>query len=468
MADTPDAKGEDDKVDQDETDGDGLTENKAPEGGGADPAPEPDLDAALAASPLVAAEIASDDPEPTQDDLEDVEEDHHHADNDADHHATHHRSFAARALTWLLLLLAGGGVALWGAPRIAPHLPDGLGPVKAWLMPGELQSRRDIAALRSELEERVAAIDTSLDEARVSEIASDALAGVQNDLIGEITSLDARVVALSDQVGAADSADVEARLGALEAKVEGLVAQVEGLSVMDIDGLSEDQAEALAGFAAAVEGVRGELAEVAARQGKLSQRVDEVEVSVNRKLEDAEAEVAAVQQEASKAQSVTVIRASLSTIESALAAGDNYESALADLDAETELDIPSALSATAATGVTPLGALRSSFADAAHAAIRAEIRSGESEGVASRLSAFVESQIASRSLSPREGDDADAILSRAEDALRRDNLAAAVEELAGLQDVSREAMAGWISKAEARVAAMTAFADLKASLTAQN
>ena len=123
---------------------------------------------------------------------------------------------------------------------------------------------------------------------------------------------------------------------------------------------------------------------------------------------------------------------------------------------------------SAATGVTPLGTLRESFADAAHDAIRASIRAKDESSVGGRLASFIEAQVASRSLTPQQGDSTDAILSRAEDALRRDNLAAAVSELESLSEPARAAMQDWISRAEARVAARSALTSMSSALTAGN
>ena len=51
------------------------------------------------------------------------------------------RSFAGRALTLLLLLLAGAALGIWGAPKLAPLLPSGLAPVADWLTPGAQRGR---------------------------------------------------------------------------------------------------------------------------------------------------------------------------------------------------------------------------------------------------------------------------------------------------------------------------------------
>jgi len=51
-------------------------------------------------------------------------------------------SVAARLLSWLVLLVIGGGVALWGGPKIAPLLPEWAEPARAYLMPGETIAKR--------------------------------------------------------------------------------------------------------------------------------------------------------------------------------------------------------------------------------------------------------------------------------------------------------------------------------------
>lgn len=62
-----------------------------------------------------------------------------------------------------------------------------------------------------------------------------------------------------------------------------------------------------------------------------------------------------------------------------------------------------------------------------------------------------------RPLTPQEGDDPAAVFSRAEEAMRRNNLAAALSELSQLPNMGQEAMADWIESAEARTAVLTAF-----------
>lgn len=430
-----------------------------------EPATEEDrYDEALASAPLVATGA---EPEPAPE----PEPAGHHHDDDGHHHdeEEHGHSLAARVLTGLILLLVGAGIALWGAPKVAPHLPDGLGPVKAWLMPGAIETEARVDDLEQRMNDRLAALQPGITEEQAQKIAADA---AESRVSAAQSELSQRITDLSDQVSAADSGAVEGRLAKLESRVQDLSAQIDSLSGMagagDRQGLTDQEREQLSGFQATVEGLRANLADISDKQGQLAQRIDDVEASVQRRLDEANQKVEAAQAEAQQVQSRAQAEAGLTAIEAALSSGEPYEDALAKVDSNTDLVVPEGLSANAGTGVTPLPDLRDSFGDAAHEAIAATVRARGSDGLAGRLASFVESQVATRSLTPQEGNSTDAILSRAEEALRHDNLAAALSELEALDPVAREAMQSWLSRAEARVAAKSGYADLRAAFDAQN
>ena len=73
-----------------------------------------------------------------------------------------------------------------------------------------------------------------------------------------------------------------------------------------------------------------------------------------------------------------------------------------------------------------------------------------------RVSAFVRLQLGTRSLEPKDGTDADAILSRAEAALKAGQIDAALSELTTLPDAGQPALEGWIADATARKDALAA------------
>ena len=57
-------------------------------------------------------------------------------------------SLASKVLVGLVLLLLGAGLALWGAPKLAPHLPSGMAGVADWLTPGVRDAEARIADAR--------------------------------------------------------------------------------------------------------------------------------------------------------------------------------------------------------------------------------------------------------------------------------------------------------------------------------
>jgi hypothetical protein len=65
-----------------------------------------------------------------------------------------------------------------------------------------------------------------------------------------------------------------------------------------------------------------------------------------------------------------------------------------------------------------------------------------------------------RSVAPREGTDVDAILSRAEAAVRDGRVADAIAELDGLPEQAAAQTAAWRELAETRLAALAALDDL--------
>jgi hypothetical protein len=79
-------------------------------------------------------------------------------------------------------------------------------------------------------------------------------------------------------------------------------------------------------------------------------------------------------------------------------------------------------------------------------------RSEGKEAQAKTFTNYLKTQLKARSVMPREGMSVDAILSRAEAAVKDDKLADALSELESLDLAARTQMGGWISQAEERLA----------------
>ena len=199
--------------------------------------------------------------------------------------------------------------------------------------------------------------------------------------------------------------------------------------------------------------------------GAFNEQMSAFEAEIDRVTSAAEAEVEAARAEAEetraaaeRAERQATLRAALSQIEVALDTGEPFAGELSDLEG---LDVPEALAATAEDGVTPLSELQRTFPEAARSALRAAAR-GPEEGAdpVDRLAAFLRAQTNARSLEPRAGDDADAVLSRAEAAVGSGDLRAALAELESLEEGPQAAMDAWLAEARARQQAEDAVATL--------
>ncbi len=370
---------------------------------------------------------------PDIDDTETVEDDHDEA------------GLAARILKVSAILVAGGVLALWLGPKIAPSLPSGMAPVAAWLAPGGVQTNAEIAGLQAALADMPEPVSAYEIEAMIA-------GGIST----KTAALTARIDALGD---GPDTAQIESRLAALELKTDGLRAELSSLlsqlsDVSQIGGeVSAETAAKLTGFAAANEGLKAEIAALANRIDSLSANATQVSV---------------VKTNAEVARNAAIIESSLNAIDVALSAGLPFAAILADMENAGVTDIPAALTDTS-NGVATMAELRADFPDAAHAAIRASILASAGEGLFASISAFTKAQVAGRSLTPQDGLGPDAVLSRAEAALKQDDLDKALSELDALPNAAMSPdgdgpMDVWLAQARGLQNARNAFDTLQASL----
>jgi hypothetical protein len=342
------------------------------------------------------------------------------------------------ALVFGALLAAGAGIA---TARFV--FPDG------W--PGQGDTAAEIAGLRAET------------EARGAEIAG--LEATIQELSATVRALDDRIAALPDpdaateglradlesRIAAAATAasDVSGRLDAVEQGLSGLDAQLSELAqrpvpeALDTASLDAELAEFREDLTAAVEEARAELLRAEEEAAAIAAAA-EAEAAAREQAAAEEAE--ALRAEAEAAAATAAREAAISRIRAAIENGEPYAGDLAALGAE----VPDALAGPAADGVPSLAALAEAFPPAARQALDASIRATMGEGALDRVTAFLRVQTGARSLEARPGDDPDAVLSRAEAALRAGALDAALSELAALPEAGQAAMAGWIDAARTR------------------
>ncbi len=268
-------------------------------------------------------------------------------------------------------------------------------------------------------------------------------------LTGEIEALRTALAALDgrlqEEAGRSDALD--ARLAEIEKRpVEGGAAS----------------ATALEAFGREMANLR---AEIDAQRKAATQAQEDIAATASaatEKITAAEAEASRLRDEAEAVSRQGAARAALSRIQAALESGSALESALDDLRA-AGVEVPQAL-AEQGQGVPSLESLRAAFPSAAREALAISLKETAGGGTWDRVTAFLRSQSGARSLSPRAGEDPDAVLSRAEAALSAGALAGTIEEIGQLPPGGQARMAEWVDMAKRRIAATDAAATLAKEL----
>lgn len=176
------------------------------------------------------------------------------------------------------------------------------------------------------------------------------------------------------------------------------------------------------------------------------------------------AEAAELKDKADLSAKAALARSSVTRIVAALESGAPYRAAVVDLRSSTGEGVAAVLEDHADSGVITLAALIESYPDAARAALAKAREDKVDAGTGNKLGNFLKTQFGARSVEAREGSDTDAILSRAEAALKAGDLAAALSELDTLAEGPKTVMADWVAQAQTRAAATQAAEDLAQTL----
>ena len=176
------------------------------------------------------------------------------------------------------------------------------------------------------------------------------------------------------------------------------------------------------------------------------------------------AAVELTQQETKSATHQSLTDGTISQVIGALESGAPFAFAIAGLQDFDNLLTP-ALVAAAPYGVPTADALARAFPEQSRTALIAARTTSTSQASGSnRVGDFLRSQLGMRSITPRAGNDPDAVLSRAEAAIQAGQVSNALSALTALPDSARTSMAGWIEQAELRQAAQLAVAALSQHL----
>jgi hypothetical protein len=274
--------------------------------------------------------------------------------------------------------------------------------------------------------------------------------------------------------------DQQAAMAALQARVEELsaapatdpaiadrLAQLESATPPDVTVLSDrldelaarldalPSAPAVGGAdPAELQALRDQIAALQSGTA-VSEQATALAAEAEQRLAEARDAAAALAAETQAATAAALRQAALGRVAAAVETGAPYASALAELG-----EVPPALADHATTGVPSLARLQDRFPAAARRALEAALTADMGASWTDRVTNFLRSQTGARSLTPREGNDPDAILSRAEAALASGDLTAALAEIATLPEAAKNAMADWTAEADQRQQAVQALAAL--------
>jgi len=272
----------------------------------------------------------------------------------------------------------------------------------------------DMAQFRDETTGQIIGIDTRLNalEGRVTDVDERAVGDVFQSDLDELTNgYDQRFLEIASQLENFDK-----RLAALEESTiesaipDELVAQYQD-EVKRLKETLEAQRESLQKF----------MSETAEATNEVTQRAKD-----------------------------TVARGILAQIRAAIDAGGPFDTAIKEFDEQVGHALPNQLRSLAQEGVQTYQELRDSFAEAARSALNAaRDELNESEGFMG-IGNYLRQQFQARSVTPKMGDDADAVLSRVEQELRENDLTGALNELDALPDAARDQMQPWIDQARER------------------
>lgn len=309
----------------------------------------------------------------------------------------------------------GSAATIWALP----HLPAGWLPPQPAAQPAEAP-QVDVAALRAEAVSAAEAATAERIEALRAELA-------------------AQAAPAADTPPGPSAED----LAALRQQVEDQAAQIQELTARpQIDPELAARVQTLADQA-----------------GTLEQQLQTAAQAAQAQINAAQAEAQQLQEAAAETTRRAEAVAAVAALQAALDRGIAPDEARQTLEG-AGIEAPEALTRE----VPSLGSLQADFPEAARAALRAALREESAAGNGSLFTNFLRAQTGARSVEAREGNDPDAILSRADAAVEAGRIADALAEIEALPEDARAApaMAGWLTGATAYRDAQAALSDLSA------
>ena len=299
----------------------------------------------------------------------------------------------------------------------------------------------------SDVEQNLAKVQATLESQQTAlKDVSAQVGGLPDAVAGVKTEASDAVAALATETGSKDD-ELSATLADLAGRFQDIDTRLTTLEKRPVaeGGMTS---EAAAAYERELQTMRDLLATQRADIEKLA-------AEATAKIEGVAQQAAEAEKSAEETAKVTAVKVAVAQLQSALDNGGAFEATVANL-AGAGVDIPPVLKDAATGGVPTLLDLQESYPDAARAGLAASVKATTGDGVGDKIGAFFRSQVGARSLEPREGDDPDAVLSRAEAALGSGDIAGVIALVAALPEEGQAAMSGWVSEAKTRLQAVEA------------
>lgn len=284
-------------------------------------------------------------------------------------------------------------------------------------------------------------------------VAVENLTRAQADLSDRIAGL----TALVEGAETVDLSPLQSDLDSIAQRIEAVESAMDGLSagtgdVADLeDRISALELRPVSG-GASDEAIAAYEAELARAQAALAEQRSQVEQMI--------AAAQTLDAESAEAARIASAQTAVARIQARLDTGEPIAAILSELE-ELNVAVPDALAA-ASGGVATNAALAAEFTPAARNALSADREANAGTG---GLSGYLKRHLNVRSVTPKEGTDADAVLSRAEAAVAVGDLKTALAEIEALPDEARAEMSAWEAAARLRADALAATDELAQSLT---
>lgn len=259
-----------------------------------------------------------------------------------------------------------------------------------------------------------------------------------------VDALDDDLVAIQGDVAAFEPADLTPLETALAAQQTTLTALAERITALEARPVGDSGVTV-----GEMTRLQQALADQQAQSQALTAELERLAAQQDAGLRNAETEALQEARAAEQAAARQVLRAALDS-------GEPFASVLDTLNPPLSGD----LGTIAAEGIPTTDSLTEPFDTLARSALATARAEAAGEGdTGTRLASFLRAQLGARSVEPREGDDPDAVLSRAQFAAQNGDFATALTEIAALPESAQAAFADWIPAATARAQATAAITD---------